>query len=176
VLQMWDASTGESIFGGYVHNTADLSFGDAADFCSSSYWSPDGKRILTSSWGGAGATVWDAETGERLLIFTEHTGGLSIGTWSPNGERIATGDFSGVVNIWDPDTGTVLLTFSVPIGDFLFNVDWSPDGTRLVGSTLLPSVEINRVWQSTEDLVAYAKECCVVRELTPEERQQFGLP
>ena len=30
--------------------------------------------------------------------------------------------------------------------------------------------------QSTEDLISYTKECCVTRELTPEERQQFGLP
>jgi len=28
----------------------------------------------------------------------------------------------------------------------------------------------------TEDLIAYTKECCVTRELRPEERQQFGLP
>ena len=33
-----------------------------------------------------------------------------------------------------------------------------------------------RVWQSTEDLIHYAYDCCVWRELTPEEREQFGLP
>ena len=31
-------------------------------------------------------------------------------------------------------------------------------------------------WQSTEDLIEYAYECCVWRELTAEERVQFGLP
>ena len=36
--------------------------------------------------------------------------------------------------------------------------------------------EIRRVWSSTEALVAYAQECCVRRELTAEERVQFGLP
>jgi len=177
VLQLWDASTGASIFGGYVNNTADLSFGDSVDFCSSSLWSPDGKRILTASWGGKGATIWDSETGEKLLVFTEHNAGLSLGaSWSPNGRRIATGDFSGGVKIWDPDTGAVLLSFSVPISEYLTNVAWSPDGTSLVGSGLLPSIEIYRVWQTTEDLVKYAKECCIVRELTQDERQQFGLP
>jgi hypothetical protein len=35
---------------------------------------------------------------------------------------------------------------------------------------------VRHAWQSTEDLIAYARECCVMRELTPEERQQFGLP
>jgi len=177
VLQLWDANTGDPILGGYVNNTADLSFGDPADFCSASSWSPNGDRILTTSWGGDGATIWNSETGEKILVFNEHTAGLNLGArWSPNGQRIATGDFSGTVKIWNPDTGAVLLSFSVPIGDILLNVAWSPDGTHLVGSSGLPSVEIYRVWQSTEDLVAYAKECCVVRELTPEERQQFGLP
>jgi hypothetical protein len=35
---------------------------------------------------------------------------------------------------------------------------------------------IKRVWRSTDELVTHAKDCCVIRELTPEERQQFGLP
>jgi WD40 repeat protein len=83
---------------------------------------------------------------------------------------------SGVIKVWDAETGAVLLDFSVPIGDMLFNVAWSPDGTRLAAATYLPSVEIHRVWQSKEDLVAYARECCVVRQLTPAERKQFGLP
>jgi WD40 repeat protein len=176
VLQMWDATTGKSIYGGYAHNTADLSFGDAFDACLLGGWSPDGKKILTTSVGGNGATIWDAETGEKILVFKEHSGGIGFSTWSPNGQRIATGDFSGVAKIWDAETGAVLLSFSFPVGGFLFQVDWSPDGTRLAGANLMNSVEIYRVWQSLEDLIAYAKECCVVRELTPEERQQFGLP
>jgi len=31
-------------------------------------------------------------------------------------------------------------------------------------------------WHSAQELIDYAKECCVVRELTVEEREQFGLP
>lgn len=176
VLQMWDATTGKSIFGGYVHNTADLSFGDPFDSCVPGGWSPDGKKILTTSSGGNGATIWNAETGEKILVFKGHTGGIYFSTWSPNGKRVATGDTNGAVKIWNVETGAVLLSFSFPVGGFLFQLDWSPDGTRLSGANTLNSVEIYRVWQTTEDLIAYAKECCVVRELTPEERQQFGLP
>jgi WD40 repeat protein/serine/threonine protein kinase/DNA-binding XRE family transcriptional regulator len=176
VLQMWDATTGESIYGGYVHNTADLSFGDPFDSCVPGGWSPNGKKILTTSSGGNGATIWNAETGEKILVFKGHTGGIYFSTWSPNGKRVATGDSSGVAKIWDAETGAVLLSFPFPAGGFLFQMDWSPDGTRLAGANLMNSVEIYRVWQSTEDLIGYAKECCVVRELTPEERQQFGLP
>jgi hypothetical protein len=31
-------------------------------------------------------------------------------------------------------------------------------------------------WQTMEELIAYAKECCLVHELTAEEREVFGLP
>jgi hypothetical protein len=57
-------------------------------------------------------------------------------------------------------------------GDYTW---WSPDGQLLavVGSETLVSVW--RVWQSADELMAYARECCVIRDLTPQERQQFGL-
>ncbi len=31
------------------------------------------------------------------------------------------------------------------------------------------------IWESLDELVSLAKECCVIRELTPEERVEFGL-
>jgi hypothetical protein len=56
-------------------------------------------------------------------------------------------------------------------------VDWSPDGKSLLAvSNMNNQPYIFPAWQTTEDLIAYAKECCVWRELTPEERDQFGLP
>jgi hypothetical protein len=36
-------------------------------------------------------------------------------------------------------------------------------------------VSVWSVWQTTQELVDYAKECCVFRELTEAERVQFGL-
>jgi hypothetical protein len=35
---------------------------------------------------------------------------------------------------------------------------------------------VHRVWQSTQELINHAKACCVTRALTPQEREQFGLP
>jgi hypothetical protein len=31
-------------------------------------------------------------------------------------------------------------------------------------------------WHTREELIAYARECCLIRELTADERQLFGLP
>jgi WD40 repeat protein len=79
-----------------------------------------------------------------------------------------------MVRIWDPETGVEVYRFAVP--GAAYSSEWSPDSTHVIvaGSFLVP--DIRRVWPSTEALVAYAQEHCVLRELTPEERAQFGLP
>jgi len=176
ILQIWDAESGAPIIGGFIHNTENVSPSEPFDSCIQGGWSPDGKKILTTSFGGDGATIWNAETGEKILVFTEHTGALIFPTWSPNGQRVATGETNGTVKIWDSQTGDELLNIKLPIGAYLFQLAWSPDGTRLTGATESSSVEIYRVWQTTDDLLTYTNDCCVVRELTTEERQQFGLP
>jgi hypothetical protein len=56
------------------------------------------------------------------------------------------------------------------------SVNWSPDGNHVIAAGWYNTPLIRRAWQSTEALIAQAKQCCVARELTPEERQQFGLP
>jgi hypothetical protein len=37
-------------------------------------------------------------------------------------------------------------------------------------------LKILPAWESLEDLVAFVREHCVLRDLTPEERAQYGLP
>jgi len=85
----------------------------------------------------------------------------------------AQGDESGMVRIWDANTGIEVYHFQVS-GAAASN-EWSPDGSHVIiaGSFQVP--EIRRVWPSTEALVAYAREHCVQRELTAEERAQLGL-
>ncbi len=53
----------------------------------------------------------------------------------------------------------------------------SPDGRQVLVATWPDGpMSIFNIWQSREELIELAKECCVFRDLTPEERQQFGLP
>ena len=51
----------------------------------------------------------------------------------------------------------------------LLSSDWFVPAFREMAA------EIWRVWQTHEELIEYTRECCVFRELTPEEREQFGL-
>jgi WD40 repeat protein len=123
--------------------------------------------------------IWDANTGETLLSIHRHEGQVYWGSWSPDGTRIVTGSSDNTTRIWDANTGDQFLTLSTPNNSWA-QPSWSPDGHFLaVGlfSFGQPSIsEVWRVWQSTEELIAYAYECCVFRELTSEERMQFGLP
>jgi hypothetical protein len=32
------------------------------------------------------------------------------------------------------------------------------------------------IWNTTQELIDYAYDCCVVRELSPEDRELYGLP
>jgi WD40 repeat protein/class 3 adenylate cyclase len=171
-VRVWDASTWEELF---VVRHEHPAYINALD------WSPDGKYLLTGSGNdeeGAKdhtARIWDGETGEEVLVFHGHSMSVWPGDWSPNGERIVTSSNDGTVKIWSASTGDELLTLLVPVGYGLVAF-WSPDGQHLavVGHETLVSVW--RVWQSTEELVEYAKECCAFRELTAAERERFALP
>jgi len=174
VLQMWDANTGESIMGGFLNNTTGLALADWIPGCMSFSWSPLDDHIITTSWKDANAIMWDARTGEKLLTLIGHTAGVTGSAWSPNGKRIATGDNSGVVKIWDSVTGIELLSLQTA-HPYVWTVSWSPDGARFVAAGGSLSATVIPFWQTKEELIVYAKDCCVIRELTDSERQQFGL-
>jgi WD40 repeat protein len=95
-------------------------------------------------------------------------------SWSPDGYRLAGVYQGGQFLIWDILSGDEVYrdqTFNTG-----YTVDWSPDGKYLLLSGEFSNTpEIRRVWQSKEELIAFAKECCAWRELTPAERAQFGL-
>jgi WD40 repeat protein len=87
---------------------------------------------------------------------------------------VASGDGDGAVKVWDASTGEEVLSFMTP-GNTV-SVDWSPDGQYVSAGGMYLTPVIRRAWQSTEELITHARECCVTRELTAEERAQFGLP
>jgi WD40 repeat protein len=145
-------------------------------------WSPDSRYLLTTSGydeiGALDTTarIWDGENGEERLVLRGHTRAVIWGTWSPDGSRVATASSDDTTRVWDVATGAELLTLTTP-NTFAGYAEWSPDGQNLVvGGFWADAVGVWRVWQSKEELIDYAYECCVFRQLTETERQQFGLP
>ncbi len=160
--RIWDSQTGQLL--------KSLESPDGESVATA--WSPDGSRIAVAYEKGP-VKIWDSTTGKELLTFGGLTQRVWQPVWSPNGDRIVAGDESGSVKIWDTTNGQVVLSFEAP--GMARSFDWSDDGHYLLASGAFNTPVIIRVWQSTEELIQYAKECCVLRELTAAERQQFGL-
>jgi WD40 repeat protein len=163
--RVWDIASGEEVMvlesdNGWSYRTI---------------WSPDGSRLLVAYEDGT-EIIWDVESSRPVLTFAKHQGGGGVtSAWSPDGTLIVSGDYaSQFIKVWNSETGEELLSFSVPGAPL--TVNWSPDGTHvIVTADGMNEPLIKRIWASTDELVTHAYECCVTRELTPEERVQFGL-
>jgi len=135
-------------------------------------WAPDSRRLATHS--DDGLRIWDALSGDLLVHTSGHSGPVFSMDWFPNADRIISTDTKGFVKVWDGATGAELLSFKPP---FPGRVSLSPDGSAAAhAQDANGPVTAYRLWQSADELINYARDCCVFRELTPEEREQFGLP
>jgi Tol biopolymer transport system component len=96
-------------------------------------WSPDGTRIVYTSWRAAGAEIWTMNadgSGQRRVVEMERPAHMA--DWSPDGTRIAfsteRGDGNFDVYSVDADGGNLQrLTTS----NSYWGPRWSPDGRRL---------------------------------------------
>lgn len=169
MVRVWDVATGEIVLT-LEGNTDNVQWVE---------WSPTGDQLCTAS-GTAGVDnslrIWSARTGKELVRINQHRDFLMQCAWSPNGQRLLTSSGDNTVRMWDATTGAELLTLDVPIvwGPTGF---WSPDGKWLMtGSDSATTLQIWHAWQSTQALMDYARDCCVLRSLTQAERERFALP
>ncbi|MCL7454095.1 MAG: hypothetical protein M8467_13710 [Anaerolineae bacterium] len=163
---VWDATAGEVLLTLHV---------EEASWMTRAAWSPDGKRIVTYSEDTTGGRVWDASNGGLLLTFSGHTASVFGLDWSATRERLLTVSNDGTARIWDAGTGAELLSYS--FGPQLTEGAWSPDMKQIALSAADGKVRIVDVhWNTTDELIAYARECCLMRQLTADERELFGLP
>jgi WD40 repeat protein len=163
---VWDPANGKVLL------TLDV---EEASWMTRAAWAPDGKRIATYSDDTTGGRIWDAVKGELLLTFTGHTASVFGLDWSATGERLLTVSNDGTAKIWDAYTGAEQLSYS--FGPQLTEGAWSPDGRQIALSAADGKIRILDVyWDTKDELIAYARECCLMRELTADERELFGLP
>ena len=163
---VWDAETGDVVL--------TLPTSQLVGETQIAVWAPDESRIVTFSLDAVGGRIWDASTGELLNTFTSHSAGLISIDFAADGSRMLTGSDDHTARVWDFETGNELLvyTYDDPVAAW-----YSPDESRIVfaeyrGTTYVVDV----LWQSPQELAAYARDCCLIHELTPDEREHFGLP
>jgi WD40 repeat protein len=63
-------------------------------------FSPDGSRIATGS-NDTTVCIWDAQTGERLLVLNGHEQYVMDVAWSPDGKLLASASGDTTVRLWD---------------------------------------------------------------------------
>ncbi|MBN1249996.1 MAG: hypothetical protein JXC32_20195, partial [Anaerolineae bacterium] len=163
-VKVWDAETGEALL---TLLPDDFGYGT-----SGVAWSPDGTRIVTFSLDGVGR-LWDAATGALVGTFAVRDF-CSGAQWSPTGDRFLVGSYGVGVRVWD--AATLQQVAGYPGGPSGSTGSWSPDGTAIAIGYANGDTKVYPAWESLEELIAYAKAHCVLRELTPEERAQYGLP
>lgn len=99
-------------------------------------WSPDGRRIATTS--NSAVRIFDAATGKELaLVHDEYEARVNSVAWSPDGRWLATGSGErskdsvqdGSVRVVDTATGNVIVR--IARNNTVWAVAWSPDGRLL---------------------------------------------
>jgi WD40 repeat protein len=112
--------------------------------------SPDGETVLSGSFTGFGfghMVLWDVDTGEVIRAY-DISDVLSVITsvgFGPDGRTAATGTFSGNVQYWDLERGTILREFNQSEEPIITSI-FSPDGRYILstsssGSSILWDIE-----------------------------------
>ena len=129
-VRVWDAFTGNNSFVYYNHRThltpawLDMR-GDWALSVNTVAWSPDGLRIASGA-DDERVQIWNASTGNTLVIYRGHIEELNTVAWSPDGSRIASGGADESIQLWDATSGNTYFTYRGHTSN-VKAVAWSPN-------------------------------------------------
>ena len=113
--------------------------------------SPDGSRFATTGEDGT-ATVWETNTGKRLLTLRGHEGAVNGIAFSPNGSLLATTGDDRTVRLWDAASGRQMHVIRGH-RDLVLGASFSPDGRLLATSSQDGTVRLWDVAAGTQHLV-----------------------
>jgi len=113
--------------------------------------SPEGDRFATTGEDGT-ATVWETDTGKRLLTLRGHKGEVNGIAFSPDGSLLATTGSDRTVRLWDGASGRQVHVLRGH-RKLVLGVAFSPDGSLLATSSQDRTVRIWDVAAGTQHLV-----------------------
>jgi serine/threonine protein kinase/WD40 repeat protein len=134
-------------------------------------WSNDGRRVAYTREG----VIHILDVASREVIARGQEGQVASWTFTwLDGDRyiLVTSSPDGKLHLLDAETCEAVLTYD--IGGWAVG-DLSPDESQLLVSTNDGSTRLYPFWKTIEELIVYARENRLQRELTPEERELFGL-
>lgn len=104
--QLWDATSGTPVLAPFLHQ----------GMVSAAAFSPDGRRIVTTSEDQT-ARLWDAASGQPMGVVMQHESPVNHASFSADGRMLLTGSgiprkdggrFAGSARLWDATTGRPL--------------------------------------------------------------------
>jgi WD40 repeat protein len=165
-LILWDVESGAQI-----HR-----FWDDPDPVWSLVFSPDDRLAIAGHSAGR-IVVWDMETGEALRVFTEHRAKIDLNMVdiSPDGRTVVSSDWEGTVLVWDLQSGEILHRFASREALPAYTA-FSPDGRFVLVGSQDHSITLWRLESfDLDELREWIETNRVVRELTCDERAQYGI-
>jgi WD40 repeat protein len=129
-VRLWEAATGREL--------ATLGDGQDSEYIGQVAFSPDGKHLAVDRTQSL--AVWDVDSGrQRLRIPLE--AGCDVAAFTPDGKRLAAGDDSGVITLWDVESGQEVLTLRGH-SKAILRLVFTPDGRFLASSSADGSVKL----------------------------------
>ena len=155
LVRVWEADTGQTVLTYRGHPWV-LKKVNMAPTIYSLAWSPEGLRLASGGVGTA-VRVWDAATGQDIIIYTGHSGLLPdvwALAWSPDGKRIASAcsaaSLDKTVHVWNAKTGSGILRYNSSYGlmpNFsVLSLAWSPQADRIASTCGDKTI---RLWNAT---------------------------
>jgi WD40 repeat protein len=102
----------------------------------SASFSPDGRRIVTTSKDGT-ARVWDVSGGKEIALLKAHEA-LKSALFSPDGRRIVTTSEDRTAHVWNAESGNEITTWKAEVDEWYnwsdrkwFMAAFSPYGRRI---------------------------------------------
>ncbi|XVF09501.1 hypothetical protein REPUB_Repub07fG0098700 [Reevesia pubescens] len=93
---------------------------------------PKSNKVLYTN--GRSVIILDLNNPLNVAIYGEHAYPATVARFSPNGEWIASADVSGTVRIWGTHNDHVLKKEFKVLSGRIDDLQWSPDGMRIVAS------------------------------------------
>jgi WD40 repeat protein/serine/threonine protein kinase len=103
-------------------------------------FSPDSERLAVTV--GNTVEVWDATTGNQILILRGHTEPVLCVAFSPDGQRICSAGEDNQLRIWNATTGAEVCEPLRGHTNYVMSVAFSPDSRRVASASVDHTVKL----------------------------------